>query len=99
MKVLWMPLALSQVEEIVDYIARDKPGAAIRWADGAFDLAATLREAPRQGRVVPETRREEIRELLYGNYRIIYKLTEEAILILTVRHGRRLLSPSDLGQV
>ena len=96
MKILWMPLALGQVQEIVEYIKQDKPEAAGRWADSIFDLVEGLSEFPKKGRVVPEAGREEIRELLHGDYRIIYRLDEELISILSVRHGYRLLHLEDV---
>ena len=96
MKILWMPLALGQVQEIVEYIKRDKPEAARRWADSVFDLVEGLSAFPNKGRVVPESGREEVRELLHGHYRIIYRLDENFISVLSVRDGRRLL---DLEQI
>jgi toxin ParE1/3/4 len=51
-----------------------------------------LKDFPRLGRVAPEADEETIRELLYQNYRIIYRIKNELIEVLTVIHGRR-----DLG--
>ena len=45
---------------------------------------------------MPELGRAEVRELIHGGYRIVYRTESETILILTVRHGRRLLDVSDL---
>lgn len=97
MKILWSPLALDQVQEIAEHIARDKPGAARRWAEGVFRAADHLGVSPKRGRVVPEIGREEIRELLHGNYRIIYRVEKDSVSILTVRHGRRLLDKGEIG--
>ncbi len=91
-----MPFALDRVNEIVDYVARDRPVAAEKWAAGLFDLVERLQQSPKRGRVVPEVGRERVRELLYGNYRVLYRLDPSAVSILTVRHGRRLL---DLGEI
>lgn len=96
MKIRWMPLAVERIDEIVDFIARDRPKAAERWAIGVFDLVDKLERSPKRGRVVPELGREEIRELRYGQYRIVYRVDTEAIAILTVRHGRRLF---DFGEI
>ena len=38
MRIRWSPLALAKVDEIVDYIARERPMAAERWAVGVFDF-------------------------------------------------------------
>ena len=91
-----MPLALGQVQEVVEHIKTDKPEAAQRWADDVFDLVEELARFPKLGRVVPEARREEIRELLHGDYRLIYRVDEGQISVLSVRHGyRQLLDPED----
>lgn len=96
MRIHWSPLALTKVNEIIDYIATERPMAAERWAVGVFDLVERLARSPKRGRVVPEAAREEIRELLYGEYRIIYRLEEGLVSILTVRHGRRLLDLEEI---
>lgn len=90
MKIEWSPLALERVRDIARYIARDKPSAAEKWVKELFKLVGRLATQPRSCRVVPELNRPELRELIYGNYRVIYKLTD-GIHILTVRHGRQLL--------
>lgn len=41
----------------------------------------------------------KIRELIHGNYRIVYRLGEAEIGILSVRNAARLLAPEDLGEV
>lgn len=90
MKVIWTPFALERVNDIARYIARDKPAAAAKWVKGLFRLFGRLSSQPHSCRVVPELNRPDIRELIHGNYRVIYKLTDE-IHILTVRHGRQQL--------
>ena len=45
---------------------------------------------------MPELGREEIREVLLRNYRLVYLVQEDAILILAVFEGHRLLRESDL---
>ena len=90
MKVVWSPLALERVREIARYIARDKPSAAEKWVKKLFEAVSGLPEQPLSCRIVPELKRSDIRELIFGNYRVIYKATDD-IHILTVRHGRQLL--------
>lgn len=90
MKIVWTPLALERVNDIARYIARDKPAAAAKWVKELFRLVGRLSSQPHSCRVVPELNRPDIRELIHGSYRVIYKLTDE-VHILTVRHGRQLL--------
>ena len=97
MRVRWSLLALRRVSEIVEYISRDRPEAARKWAEGVFDLVDQLEKFPGQGRMVPEVGRPSIREVIYGEYRVIYKVQAKAIGVLTVRHGRRRFDPREAG--
>ncbi len=72
MKIIWSPLAIDRTTEIAEYIAQDSPSAATKWVAALFDKAQLLKTSPQSGRIVPEIHREDIRELIYGNYRIIY---------------------------
>lgn len=96
MKVIWAPRAISRASEIAAYIATERPGAAAKWVDQVFAAVATLRTHPRRGRMVPEVNRPDIRELLYGSYRIIYRLDPRRAVVLTIRHGRRQWDPAEL---
>ncbi|MEM1041662.1 MAG: type II toxin-antitoxin system RelE/ParE family toxin [Bacteroidota bacterium] len=95
MRVHWSTVALERVSEIADYLAVDDLGAAERWVDGLFAAAERLEPFPRSGRVVPELRREAIREVFYKRYRILYKVQPERVEVLTVRHMRQHLSDND----
>jgi plasmid stabilization system protein ParE len=87
-RVVWSPLAIERAAEAATYIAQDSPAAARRWVDGRFASAGALSRMPERGRLVPELRRPDVRELLYGNYRIVYRLESRRVAILTVRHLR-----------
>jgi plasmid stabilization system protein ParE len=96
MKVAWTRRAREHVLEAIKLIRWDKPGAASKWADRVFAEVETLADLPRRGRVVPELERPNVRELLVGNYRVIYRIADDEVVILAVRHGRRLLDPAEL---
>jgi toxin ParE1/3/4 len=91
MKIVWSPLALERATEIVDYIAQDKPSAAINWINTVFSKVESLSLSPEMGRVVPEIGNIQFRELIYGNYRIIYRFYKKQISVLTIRHGKQIL--------
>jgi len=91
MKIIWSPLAINRTTEITEYIAQDSPTAAIKWVDTLFEKVGLLISSPKTGRIVPETYRDDIRELIYGNYRIIYSVDKKRICVLTVRHSRQIL--------
>ena len=91
MKIVWSPLAVDRVSEIAGYIAQDNPVAAESWINTVFKKVEDLKAFPESGRIVPETDNKTIRELIYGNYRIIYRLEEKRLSVLTVRHGKQVL--------
>jgi len=94
-KITWSPLAIRRVIEAAEFIARDKPAAAQRWTESTFSAVERLAEWPRSGRVVPELGRAEVREVIHGSYRIIYRIAGDEVLILNVRHARRRLDPEE----
>ncbi len=93
--IRWTEKARQDLFDIGDYIARDNPAAASRFTRALMDRCAVLAENPRIGRVVPEVAREDIRELIHGNYRIVYRLLEGEVHILTVFEGHKLFHDMD----
>ncbi len=91
MKIFWSPLAIERASEIAEYIAQDKPSAAENWIDTIFSKIDKLISSPEIGRIVPEIKNNQFRELIYGNYRIIYRVEKKQISILTIRHGMQIL--------
>jgi len=90
-KVIWSPLAVDRVSEIAEFIALDKPPAAEQWVEKIFDSVGRLEQFPSSGRIIPEIQLENFREIIIGNYRIIYRIEVNQISILTVRSGRQIL--------
>ena len=72
MRVEWTEPALDDMVAIRDYIAEDSTEKAYRFIERLFDAAEPLADQPKMGRHVPEAERQDIRELLYKDYRIIY---------------------------
>ena len=96
MRLLWSPLAIDRVTEIAEYIAMDNPGAAEYWVHTVFKKVEDLKSFPESVRIVPETGNKNIRELIYGNYRIIYRVEEKRLSVLTVRHGKQVLPVDEI---
>jgi len=61
-----------------------------------FKKVETLSKYPDRGRKVPESNREEIREVFIGEYRIIYRVETKRVLILSIRNFKQLLPEKDL---
>jgi len=97
MKIIWSPFAHQRINDIADYIANDNLTAAERWVNSIYDTVKRLKDFPKSGRIVKEVDKEDIREIFFGNYRIIYHIEKTAINILTVRHGRQILPMEDLS--
>lgn len=89
MRVEWTERAIQRVSESADYISAESSAeTAMRWLDSVFSRAEKLAQFPLVGRVVPEIRRTEIRELIIGSYRVVYRIDEEIVYILTVHHSK-----------
>ena len=82
----------------MDYVAAERPEAAAKWLAGLMDQVERLPRFPRKGRMVPEVGRSAMREVIYGRYRIIYRLDPKQIFIITVRHQRRRFAVDDLEE-
>ena len=95
-KIIWSPLSIERVEEIANYIRKDSVNASIVWAKAIFSIIERLNKYPKSGRVVPEVEREDIREVIFKNYRVIYRVDKNRLVILTVRHGKQLLPLDDV---
>lgn len=96
MKIIWSPLAIDRASEIAEYIALDNPTAATKWVERIFEKVKNLSSLPEAGRKVPEINRNEIRELIFGNYRIIYRIENSNISILTIRHSKQILPVDEI---
>jgi len=94
--ILWSNRALSDLESIGKFIARDNVAAAERWVLDLVQADENLSSFPLLGRRVREIHREDTRELIHRRYRIVYRITPSRLEILTVFEGHRRL-PDDLG--
>ena len=95
-RILWTFQAKDDLREIRRFIARDAPRTAIAFVWRLKIAVDRLKDFPGSGRVVPEIGKPEIREILRGDYRIIYRQRADRLEILTVFHGARLLTEDDL---
>ncbi|MCI5121012.1 MAG: type II toxin-antitoxin system RelE/ParE family toxin [Candidatus Electrothrix sp. AUS4] len=93
MNIAWSPMAVDRAE----YIASENPTAARRWIETVFAEVALLESSPKIGRIVPELDDEDFREILLGNYRIIYRIEKQSVSILTIRHGKQILPVEELS--
>lgn len=71
--------------------ALDGITTAINWAQGVFDHCEQAGLHPKSGRMVAEFARPEIRELIHGNYRLIYEVKHHQVDVLTIWHTSQVL--------
>ena len=99
-EVIFTEQALSDINDIAEYIANDSIHYASLQVEKFFNKTDALTNFPLIGRIVPELNVKSIRELIEGNYRIIYKVVNKSsIHILTIHHSRRLLKRTTIKRI
>jgi plasmid stabilization system protein ParE len=86
----WTLQAVEDLEAIRAYVARDSEHYAALLVERLFAAVDRLGGLPESGRMVPEFQRTDLRELIVGSYRIVYRLGDDSVAVLTVFHGARL---------
>ncbi len=88
-QVIWTKFALRDLDKIYDFIAIESVNYAQKTIEGFLNQVELLSHFPEVGRVIPEYLREDLREIIEGNYRIFYKVNKDQIFILRVHHAAR----------
>ena len=91
-KLIWSPGAAEELENVCNYIAKDSEYYALHFAREIIALIESIPDFPMSGRIVPEYNRKDLREKIFQNYRIVYRIKEKSIEIVAISHGARLLS-------
>jgi toxin ParE1/3/4 len=94
MRIKWTAEAETHLDGIYHYIAKDSSLYASRTLDKLTRRAEHLIDYPRVGRIVPKYDDPNLRELIVGSYRVIYRITSDHIEILAVFHGAQQLPDS-----
>ena len=84
-------MALADLKQIHEYISQDSKFYADRFVEKILDKVDQLESFQKSGKIVPEFNDEMIRELIEGNYRIVYKIYPGHVGIARVHHASRLL--------
>ncbi len=95
-EIKWTTHALNDLRDIHEFIAKDSPRYAQIQIENIQRAVIPLLTFPAMGHAVPEFPHLPYREILVGNYRVIYRIQEDerGILIMSVVHGRKLLHES-----
>ncbi|MFH1824578.1 MAG: type II toxin-antitoxin system RelE/ParE family toxin [Candidatus Firestonebacteria bacterium] len=95
-KIRWSPRAASNLEEICDYIGKDSVYYAGLFAKKVNAIVKFIPQFPKAGRIVPEYGDENLRERIYENYRIVYRLKGDIVEIVTISHGVKILDVNNI---
>jgi len=88
-RLRWTRRAQRDLFLIGQFISRDNPEAAHRLVETLLARAEAAVRMPQAGRRVPELLRDDIREVVAGNYRMVYRLRDRGISILRVFESHR----------
>jgi len=99
MKVFWTEQAFERLKEISDYISVDSATAASEFINRIIERGENLGRFPKAGRKVPEIDSKEIREIIEGNYRLVYRIRKNSVEILTVFECHREFPSGDVTKV
>jgi addiction module RelE/StbE family toxin len=94
--VTWTPKARSDLEAVYEYIARDSRRLAQAFVVRVEAAVDRLAAFPESGRMAPEFRRRDIRELIVQRYRVFYRIRAGNVEVLSVLHGARDIQASDV---
>ena len=89
LKIIWAPKAANCLEEIHTYIAKDSPIYACSLCTKILAIVKELSKYPKSGRIVAEYRDANLRERIYNNYRIVYRIKRNAIEVTAICHSAR----------
>ena len=81
--------SLDDIESIAGYISRDSVRYAKLTVQKILERIQLLEDNPQIGRIVPEVNKEDFREVIYGNFRIIYHYKNDIVNILSIHHSAR----------
>jgi plasmid stabilization system protein ParE len=90
--VRWSQTAESDLKGIVEHIAEDSPARAYEVFNDIKATILSLHTFPDRGRIVPELQDQGItqyRELIAAPWRIIYRISEQTVYVLSVLDSRQ----------
>ncbi|HUO07262.1 MAG TPA: type II toxin-antitoxin system RelE/ParE family toxin [Phycisphaerae bacterium] len=96
-QIVWTEPAAGDIAEVAEHIALDKPDAAANFVSEVLAAIERLADFPLSGRMVPEFPTDRYREIVVFPCRVIYTASPEAVVILRIIRGERLLRRSMLS--
>ena len=86
--ITWSPRGKLRLRQCAKYILQKSQdwSTTFNWRNKIDEAVSTLEDFPESGSIVRELRRDDIRQVLVGDYRVIYRVKRRNVEILTVRH-------------
>jgi toxin ParE1/3/4 len=97
-EVRWTEQAVADLQAIREFITRDSPRYGRLVAERLFTATEPLETFPLSGRIVPELGRDDVREIIVGEYRLVYRVSSGAVIMLTIFRSSRLF-PGRIDQL
>jgi addiction module RelE/StbE family toxin len=90
-KVIWTDEAIADLRQLVAFISQDNPAAAVKLGKEIIRKSMLLAAHPRLGRMLRETKRDTLREIIIHPYRLIYEIDEpsQTVRVRVLWHGAR----------
>ncbi len=91
-QVVWATVAENDLKKIIGFISVESPGNALKILKKIKERASSLYTLPERGRIVPELQDQGIsqyRELIISPWRLIYRVAEHEVYVLSVIDSRR----------
>jgi addiction module RelE/StbE family toxin len=89
MDIVWSPQSLRDLDAIREYISNDSARYADLTVARIFSAVERLLQFPYSGRIVPERDEPEIREILVGRFRVVYRVRDALLEVATVFRASR----------
>ncbi len=88
-RIIWSPRAVENLEQIFRYIAQDSRHYATLFVKRILAIVRQIHDFPESGRVVPEYNQKILRERIYQNYRIVYRIKDHSIEVVAILHAAK----------
>ena len=91
----WSAQAERNADDVAGYVAKRDPIAASKWLERLIEHVENTATIPLAGRIVPELKREDLRETFLDKYRVVYRVTNDKVVLVTVFNGQQHAWPAD----
>jgi toxin ParE1/3/4 len=87
-ELIWSYKAIQTIEEVRAFIGLGSQRMAQQWARSIIKRIEHLKRFPLQGRVIHDAG-TTVRQVFFGDYRIVYEVHTTHLTVLIIRHTKR----------